>query len=290
METEQLQDQEILNPTGEEAPVTTPAQDKEIPGTPADVAPPEQGEQDASPDDSGADQPSPYKKKDGFQKRIGELTKEKRQLERLVEKLIDQREPKKPEQIEDVYVPQIPRPNRYDFDTDEDFNKAIFDYTEKMVDLRVKEAVRKTEEGRKQDEIRRQQEKDKQNWDNWIRNAESKYPDFYEAVLDESLNISEPIAKALYQSSEGADLAYYLCVTNPKELNRLNSLPPEIALVELGKIGAKLQSPPQKSKKITSAPSPIEPIATGQTTVSRSPEDESPEDYYLRRTRELYGH
>ena len=92
------------------------------------------------------------------------------------------------------------------------------------------------------------------------------------------------MASAIAHSEEGPEIAYYLG-NHPEEAERISKLVPQLQLVELGKIVARL-TPTDKPKTVSAAPAPGKPIkASSETTVS--PEEESMEAYASRRKKEL---
>lgn len=93
------------------------------------------------------------------------------------------------------------------------------------------------------------------------------HDDFDQVVGDQSLQITDVMAEAIFASDIGPEVAYYLG-TNPKTAERISKLSPFLQAKEIGRIEAKLaEAPPPAAKKTSSAPAPISPV-TARSTVS----------------------
>lgn len=91
------------------------------------------------------------------------------------------------------------------------------------------------------------------------------------------------MAALISSETDGPAIAYYLG-KNVAELKRIAALPVAKQFLELGKISVKLAEPP----KTTQTPPPITPIVTSRNAAtSKTPEQESTEEYVTRRTKEL---
>lgn len=98
--------------------------------------------------------------------------------------------------------------------------------------------------------------------------AREKYDDYDQVVMNRNLKINEVMANTIRMSDMGPDIAYYLG-SNPKEADRIHRLHPLLQPKEIGVIEAMLKSSPP-SKKVTSAPPPINPLSVTRTSVAPS--------------------
>lgn len=171
------------------------------------------------------------------QKRIEALIQEKHELTR---------------QLEEAKSKSEPKPKALDPDDFEDYD----DYLSAVAENKPKEV---TKEAPKHDEmavvIEQIQEK--------FEDSREKYPDFDEKVANPSLPLTNDLLKAINESDDAGEVAYYLA-NNPAEAKRLSQLSLGKMAIEVGKIELKLSQPepPQKPtvKKTTTAPEPINPV------------------------------
>ncbi len=114
--------------------------------------------------------------------------------------------------------------------------------------------------------------------------ARDKYDDFDQVVHNPKLRITDAMAETIKASEIGPDIAYWFG-NNPKEADRVSRLSPLMQAREIGKIEAKVSTNPPE-KKISSAPSPIRPVAARNsspgamsTTDPRSTKTMSPSEW-----------
>lgn len=113
-----------------------------------------------------------------------------------------------------------------------------------------------------------------------------KYADFNEVAETPDVQVSVPMAHAIINSPDGPEIQYYLG-KNPAEAKRIMQLSPPLQLMELGLISAQLRAPTQAKTSISSAPKPIKPINGSQESHSKTPDEETMEEYGARRKKEL---
>ena len=96
-----------------------------------------------------------------------------------------------------------------------------------------------------------------------FEDSREKYSDFDEKVTNPSLPLTNDLLKAINESDEAGEVAYYLA-SNPAEAKRLSQLSLGKMAIEVGKIELKLSQPePQAkpiAKKTTVTPEPINPV------------------------------
>lgn len=200
------------------------------------------------------------------------LAKEQRKMSRQVELEVENRLLKEQATKREA-KPELSAPKQDDFQTYEEYLEAKADYiaerkvTEKLAEREKKDAQSKAEADRG---------KIVATWAQKVEAAASKYHD-YNDVLEsvDHIEIPKALQEAIMEHDSGADLAYSLG-KNPAELQRIVSLKPGAALMELGKFAAKLSEPaPEPKKTVSKAPDPIKPLG-GNSVVdtAHSPNDD----------------
>jgi len=200
------------------------------------------------------------------------LSKEKRRFEsirseaELYKKLVlDKRE--SPEPVKAPTIVEESRPKLEDF--------ADYDaYTEALAGFKAEQKFKELESKRTQDDRQRHQQEQFSTVQNAhlerVEKIRAKYEDYDEVAHSNAVPINQVMANTIMLSDTGPELAYYLG-SNIEEARRISSLPPLLAVKELGKIEMKISaSPPQR--QVTKAPDPITPIGgRGSGIVSDEP-------------------
>jgi hypothetical protein len=107
-------------------------------------------------------------------------------------------------------------------------------------------------------------------WEQKAAKGSDKYDDYDEVVGD--LKPTTPWAMALMQADNAEEIAYHLG-KNIKEAQRIAALDPMSQIREIGRLEARLQLQPQKSKAPSTAPDPIKPL-TGTSVAESGPSEE----------------
>lgn len=102
-----------------------------------------------------------------------------------------------------------------------------------------------------------------EDWREEVQRAKARMPDFEQVAF--SAPISDAVADLVMSSDMAADVAYHLG-KNHDEARRISQLSQVDAARELGRLEAKLSTPPPKPKT-TKAPPPIEPVQGGAGNV-----------------------
>lgn len=180
---------------------------------------------------------------------------------------------------------QNERPKRDDFETYEDFIRAEarheaseeFKKSRQLFDSQIREQKARELFSEAQAQYLERQSK-----------ATAKYDDFDEIVSDPSLPINIPMRDAILFSELGPDIAYYLG-KNRDEALRISRLPPLKAVIELGKIEAKIASAPAP-KETSRAPAPIDPVSGKSASPSSAPsESDDITTWMKKRSRQVHG-
>lgn len=210
------------------------------------------------------DEPKPEKPKrndGGFQRRINQLTYEKRELER---RLAQTNQPK-----------PIEPPD------------ANTDPVAYVRHLAQEEARRLLEESRRSEyeyAQRQQFEETQRKFQTRADEFANDNPDFWDAVqaLDASVQLAPEIVEVIGDSDLGPQLTYYLA-QHMDEAAQLASLPPHIAAARIARIEAKLSAPRQH--KPTNTPSPV-PTLGGSAVVRKDPAKMTYAEYKAHRAKE----
>ena len=91
--------------------------------------------------------------------------------------------------------------------------------------------------------------------------ARTKYPDYEKVARNDDLNVTQYMADVITASDIGPDVLYHLG-QNPGEARRIAGLAPLLQAKEIGRIESSLAGAPAHVKKSSSAPAPINPIAS----------------------------
>lgn len=179
--------------------------------------------------------------------------------------------------------PKPARPRREQFENPQAYDAAMEQHETNLVEWAARQAAgkakvevtRETQEAeakRKKEEtaaaIAERAKQIQQEWSAKRDAALEKYPDYEEIAEDDDLLITDVAAHAIMAADNGPEIAYHLG-KNPDEAARIAKLFPAQQMVEIGKLSAKLDTPPKTSK----APSPIKPIGATNAASPRTLRD-----------------
>lgn len=228
------------------------------------------------------------KPKNGFKKKIGKLQSERDfWKEEALKARQAGNQPQQNQQADPQEKPANglvkPDPNKYD-----SYDK----YIEDLTDYKVKLFRQEDEAKNQQRQIQSEHAKRTQTFEEKISEFKKTAQDFDEVISEiEDVNGTPALHDAILSSDLGPKLLYELA-KNPKELERINSLPPAAVYKEIGKLEAKFEqkSSPAPVVKTTNAPRPIKPVGANSTAAStKSIYDEniSQAEYERRRAAEI---
>ena len=222
-----------------------------------------EGEDQALNDDSQASseaESAPVENKetqdsDGFQKRVNKLTADKYEEKRRadgLQKRLDEIEAEKAKQS--LVKPKIDDPN---IDYDEDaLEKATRDYEIKKG---VQDALQqKTEQAK----IEQEKEQQAKVVDDFNSRAKALGREDFDQVARSIPMLPPGVADAIMQSEVGPEMVIHLG-ENLEFADKIASMTPAMAMMELGAISSTLSKPAQV--KTSSAPDPITPLKTGSS-------------------------
>jgi hypothetical protein len=222
---------------------------------------PEASETTEKTEDTTEEQP---KKKGGFQKRINQLTRTVRELERAIEnERMERQKPSEPEKGE---------PQLSDYD---DWGK----YAKDVAKWEVKNAKTEIETSQNREVNRVLRQKAEDTFKERMGAYSEKHEDFQELVEEIAPLIKGAALDALLETKDAPEIIHHLA-KNPEEAERLSTLSPLAAAREIGRIEARLET--RAVKKTTSAPPPPKTINGGKT-VSNIPSDEDSDAEWMRK-------
>jgi len=215
----------------------------------------EAGEQE---DDEPQDEAAPAGKGKGGsrQRRIERLTRENEELKRL----IAGREPVTPphdKPSEPAQPAAAGKPKLENFKTLEEYQEALTDWK-----LDERERTRKEADARTaQEEAARTEQERWTAKEKAARKAHDDYDDLIDTVVIPAGPGVLAARQAMLEDEHGAELLYHLA-KHPKELERIAALSPASAVLAIGKLSAKFDTPATENNgkpRITGAPKPPPP-------------------------------
>lgn len=220
-------------------------------------------------------------KKNGIQKRINKLTKEKAELkERLdrLEALALQANKPKEEEAKQEQVKELKEPVVGDFEKYDDYLKAKVQYEHNEL-LKADQA--KKEQLTVEEEAKKITEK----WQERTKEAREFYgEDKWDSLKNKKLPLDVNTRATLMQQENGPHVLYYL-MHNEAEAIKLSQMTPLEQVAVLTKISVKLENhlklnKSAEDKKISKAPAPVKPITSRtEGAASKDPSKMSFKEY-----------
>lgn len=268
----------------EEAPAVEEAQPKPQGDTPDPVEAEAGDKAEAKAEesqDSGEDSAEKDKRRNAVQERINQLTRQKRELE---QRAIDAEA--RTRMLEERFggnneTPKFPSLEEFDYDQDK-YQSAVADFYTKQQQRAVQDHFRQQH----QMEVQiAQQEAAKVAAEAFRARSDAfaeAHPDYREKVTNPAFAPPQVVQQAILLDDNGPALAYHLA-SNQEAAARINSLPPELALMELGKISSRLSTPPKP--KPTQTPQPVKPVSPAGS-IEKDPGDMSPKEFHEMRLKQ----
>lgn len=264
-------------PTAEPAPEAAPTE----PEVKAPEAAPkgEEGES-ATPDGTKADgEPAAKPRKDGAQKRINTLTRQKHDALRETE-VQRQRADDAEKRLHETGAEQS-RPQFAEFDTPAKYEDAYQKWSEDQHTPVPSEPAPSAEDSALSD-----------SYDNIAVQAEQA--DFHDVVSNPKVPITRDMILAASESEHAADILYHLG-KNPEEAERLSNLSATAVMREVGRLEAGIEAgtlvvKAAPAQTTSSAPEPINPVKTGgKPNPSGLSDDLSVKEWRRRRHAQKFG-
>lgn len=154
---------------------------------------------------------------------------------------------------------EVQAPKREDFSDYETYLEAKAQFTAEQRAVKIVEERLKARD--EQATKAKAEESDRELTKSWTASVDktrAKYDDYDEKVQDEAFNPTPAMARAMLESDQKAEIAYYLA-SNPEEMDRIAKLSPLRQAAEILKLEDKVSSK-APAKKPSKAPAPIEPV------------------------------
>lgn len=182
--------------------------------------------------------------------------------------------------IDKVVNPPQQRPSRVNYETEEEYEDALFDWRDSR-----KEPKREPQQPKPQkDELPQVDPDVLTHWQDQMETALDKYDDFEEAMISiPPESMTDAMTFAIMESDQGGEIAYFLG-NNHKEASRIARLSVASQVREIDKLGQTL-----KPKQTSKAPPPIKPEKGGDSP-AKDPEKMSPEEYRDYRRKQGMGY
>ena len=213
--------------------------------------PAEEITEEAAPSTEETEEP---KKKSGVEKRIGKLTKKIYELEgknKVYEQLLVQNTQKQPQEIKQSEKP-AQEPNPEDFDTTEDYTKALVNFQTKGIEEQVRQELVKGQQKQKAEQL------DKEiltAFDNMTKKGFEEFgEDFYD-MIDVPIIEDKAVRKDLLSNPHCPKIMKFLH-DNPDKAKEAYYMSSYQAGKFFGELTAKLSVKP---KSVSQAPTPIKP-------------------------------
>lgn len=192
----------------------------------------------------------------GVQKRIDELVRQRSDVERdrdywrdLAMKGQQQPEPEQPKAGIDI----PPMPREYDFDTNEDYQKAVAERDAKLVEI----AVGRIESQQSEQQRARTDSERRARFNESVEKLSETHPDAKAVIYGDGAVITASMANVLLNLDNGANVAYELGA-KPELAYRISTLPPVEQAIELGRLSERANLP--KPKTLSKAPEPVKTL------------------------------
>lgn len=189
----------------------------------------------------------------------------------LEKQLAELRQPKEPE--------GAPTLEQFEYDPEK--------YAAAKAEFAKKQAQKEFEVKRREESESQYNQKLLSEWEDKVEKASDKYDDF-NAVIASSLDPKNPVAAAIMEAENGADILHFLG-TNPQEAKRIDALNVRAQIREIGKIEAKLLAKPVEPKAPSKAPAPITPLSGTANVATPEPSENDDMKTWIRKREKQLG-
>ena len=235
----------------------------------------DEGKDDADNDPaaSAGEEKAKGKSRGRFQKRIDRLTERAKKAEQELEQLKGQG--KSPGTDDNISDNNTDEPDPSDFDSYDDYLDSLADW--KSGQRKGKGSDNAKNKGADDDTQSNDQEEDTEytealeDVNDAFEDSRKVYDDFDDVVSAEDVQITKDMVKALAETDNPGEVAYYLG-KNKQEASRIAGLKPLAQAREIGKLEAKVADRKPPGKKTTQAPDPLDPVR-GSDSTSKSTSD-----------------
>jgi len=246
------------------------------------------------PEKKAEEQPAPK----NLSKRFDKLYREKKELEERLA-AIEERQNGQPEPQKEA--PVVPTEVAAKFDTFDSWSeKQLSAGKAASLDdfLEARDAWKEARDEQKAERqaIAEAEREIELNYAEKVSAFKAEHEDWDEVIGESEISIPTVVGNAIKQFENGPEVVYYLA-KNPKEAQRVDGLPPVLAVAEIGRISARLEKAaseeqptngskagPDRAPIISKAPPPIKPLGgNALRNIKSSAETEDFQEYKRRR-------
>ena len=232
------------------------------------VQPEGQDDADNDPAADAGEEKAKGKSRGRFQKRIDRLTERAKKAEQELQQLKGQG--KNPDNASEANTDE---PDPSSFDSYDDYLGSLADWKAG----KGKESDNAKNKGAEEDAQSKDLDEDTEytealdDVNDAFEDSRKVYTDFDEVVTAKDVQITKDMVKALAETDDPGEVAYYLG-KHKDEASRIAGMKPLAQAREIGKLEAKLANRKPPGKKTTQAPDPIDPVR-GSDSSSKSTND-----------------
>ena len=175
------------------------------------------------------------------------------------------------------------RPSRGDYSDPDAYDDALVAWSSRRAEAETKAKVQRDAQ---QEATHKRLREIADAWTDRRAEFMADHPDFEEVAEADDLPISITMSNAIWISEEGPAVAYYLG-QNPEEAKRIAAMEPLQAIKAIGRIEAKVSQAAPEPRPEPVKPAPIRPVGARTSASTKSPAEESMEEYAARRSKEL---
>lgn len=217
----------------------------------------------------------------GFQERINEITRARREAERRAEAAEAElqrlrtapppkEEPKKETPAADEVDPNEPKPDDFEYgELDTRYIKALANY---QSDKRYKQLKADEQKEREEAQLAERQQRNREKFETLVTNGSKKREDFYEKVVIDSETkkwpLSEELGQLALESEVGDDVLYHLA-THPQEATQLYRMTPVEQARQFGRLEAKFSA--ERAAASGEGEDTGKPVVAAQTKTTKAP-------------------
>lgn len=221
------------------------------------------------------------KPKDGFQKRINELTRQKWEERREKMELARELEQIKSQVYQQQVPSQLPTLEQYGWN-EEAYRQALYQHAKSESEREFHQRIEQERQARAQQEERSRFQSMLMEHDRREAEFAKSIPDYRETVElfvgAMQGRLPQATIEVMASSEKSPEILYHFA-TNFDEAAKLADMPPHLAALHIARLEAKLANKP---KPVSKAPAPP-PTLNGAAQVNKVPEQMSDEEYYAAR-------
>jgi len=236
----------------------------------------EDAEPTKSEAESGDEPTEKERKKNSFQERINQKTRQAKEAEQRARQAEEATEDYK-RQLEEIQAnaPKMPTLEEFDYDQTQ-YTQAMAEYNAAANRSAVQDALTDQQRFQADQAKKEAQQAMVQAFTERTGAFRDEHADFDTVVQDPNFKQGAAMTQAILIADNGPAIAYHLA-KNPGLTNDINQMNPVAAAMELGRISGRLAT--EAPVKTTKTPTPVTPISTASKGSEKSPDEMSADEY-----------